>query len=77
MRLCCNMNKIFEIMVILKKSNNVEIRMNLVKDVLQIETGLWLMMENVIKNAELKNVFMTLMIAKIIDFVHFDAFQIK
>ena len=60
MRLCCNMNKIFEIMVILKKSNNVEIRMNLVKDVLQIETGLWLMMENVIKNAELKNVFMTL-----------------
>ena len=45
-------------MVIVKKSNNVEIRMNLVKDVLQIETGLWLMMENVIKNAELKNVFM-------------------
>ena len=64
-------------MVIVKKSNNVEIRMNLVKDVLQIETGLWLGMENVIKNAELKNVFMTLMIVKIRDFVHFDAFQIE
>ena len=48
----------------------------MLKNVLQIVIDLWLVMENVIKIAELKNVIEILMIAKIKDFVHFYVFQV-